>query len=122
MAALKLDENFSQYIAEIFQNAGHDTETVFGENLSGEPDEIIFNECQKEGRCIVTLDLDFANIIRFPAGNTPGIIVVRPNRPITLEVLRSMSEQLVVALRQNDPKGCLWILEPGQLRMRKPRD
>ena len=122
MPALKLDENFSQYLAEIFQEAGHDTETVSGENLSGEPDEVIFEQCQVEGRCIVTLDLDFANIIRFPAVDTPGIIVVRPNRPITLEVLRSMSQQLVVALGQNDPKGCLWILEPGQLRMRKPKE
>jgi len=119
MVALKLDENFSPYLAEIFTQAGHDAETVLGENLSGEPDEVIYEQCQLERRCIVTLDLDFANIIRFPAENTPGIIVVRPNRPITLEVMRSMSEKLVLALEQNDPTGCLWILEPDKLRMRR---
>ncbi len=121
MPALKLDENFSPYLAEIFIQAGHDTETVLGENLSGEPDEVISEQCLSEKRCLVTLDLDFANIIRFPADNTPGIIVIRPNRPITLEVMRSMSEKLVVALEQNDPTGCLWILEPDKLRMRRPR-
>lgn len=121
MIALKLDENFGPYLAEIFTQAGHDAETVLGERLSGEPDEVIYEQCQLERRCIVTLDLDFANIIRFPAENTPGIIVVRPNRPITIEVMRSMSEKLVLALEQNDPTGCLWILEPDKLRMRKAR-
>lgn len=121
MPKLKLDENFSPSLAALLIEAGHDTETVLDEKLSGEPDDIIYKQSLNEGRCIVTLDLDFSDIIRFPAENTPGIIVIRPNRPITLEVLKSMAFQVIEALRQNSPENCLWIIEPGRLRIRKPK-
>jgi hypothetical protein len=31
-------------------------------------------------------------------------------------------DQLIEVLAQNDPRGSLWILEPHQLRVRKPRE
>lgn len=79
-------------------------------------------KCIEEKRCIVTFDLDFANIIRFPAEHTEGIIVVKPKQPVTLEVMSKVIDQVVEVLTQNDPRGSLWILEPHQLRVRKSRE
>jgi predicted nuclease of predicted toxin-antitoxin system len=121
MIRLKLDENFPSSLSEWLRQKGSDAESVFEENLSGADDEAIYFKCQEERRCLVTLDLDFSNIIRFPAENTPGIIVIRPNRPANLEVMKSMIELLLRALEQHDPAHCLWILEPHQLRIRKPK-
>jgi predicted nuclease of predicted toxin-antitoxin system len=78
MVKLKLDENFSPYLAKLFIDAGFDTETVLSENLSGAADDFLFEKIKKENRCIVTLDLDFANILRYPADEMAGIIVIRP--------------------------------------------
>ena len=62
---LKLDENLGQAIAEIFREAGHDVATV-QQGLGGIQDEALYNRCRQEGMCLVTLDLDFSNVLRFP--------------------------------------------------------
>ncbi len=119
---LKLDENFSPALTDIFQNAGFDTHSVFSENLSGSPDEVIFETIRAENRILVTFDTDFCNIIRFPPEDTEGLIVIRPNRPVNLTSIRSFALQILELLQKRDPKGCLWVLEPGKLRIRKPND
>src|SRR5262245_46914342 len=50
--------------------------------LGGSADEVIYEACQADGRTLITLDLDFANPLRFPPGSTEGIVVVRPPRPL----------------------------------------
>ena len=120
MHYFKLDENFSPMLASKFIELGHDAETVLGEGLSGSPDEDIFRVCLSENRCLITFDLDFSNILRFPVESTPGIIVIRPNRTVTLSVMETMTNQVLFLLKTNDPTGCLWIVEPTQLRIRKP--
>ena len=56
----KLDENLGSRTAHLFSEAGHGVETVFKEGLSGASDELIFETCFLENRCLVSLDLDFA--------------------------------------------------------------
>jgi predicted nuclease of predicted toxin-antitoxin system len=53
-------------------------ETVSSESLSGAEDAALSERCQKEGRILVTLDLDFANVQSYPPRSHPGIIVLRP--------------------------------------------
>src|ERR1043165_1079002 len=48
--------------AEILRSAGHDAHSVQEESLSGAPDDRLFDICRSEERCLVTLDLDFADI------------------------------------------------------------
>ena len=122
MMRIKLDENFSTTLAEFLRQNGFDAESVLEEGLSGAADEDLFSKCKEEKRCLITLDLDFSNIVRFPAEDTEGIIVIRPNRPASLEVMTSMIELFLKALENHDPANCLWILEPHQLRIRKPRE
>jgi predicted nuclease of predicted toxin-antitoxin system len=47
--------------AEIFRQAGHNTESGFSQGMTGSPDQKAISVCQSEKRCLVTLDLDFAN-------------------------------------------------------------
>ncbi len=49
--------------------------TVLEERLSGACDDVIHETCIREGRCLLSLDLDFAHIIRFPPDETEGIAV-----------------------------------------------
>ncbi len=119
MYRLKLDENFSPKMCTHFRAAGHDVHSVTDENLNGVDDITIFQVIQAENRCLVTFDTDFCNILRFPSELTKGIIVVRPNRPITLASIEEIVMQIVRLLEINDPTNCLWVLEPGKLRIRK---
>ena len=73
----KLDENFGRHTQHIFRDAGHDVATVRDEGLQGSANLQIYEVCRSENRCLVTLDLDFADVIRFPPEQTAGIAVIR---------------------------------------------
>jgi len=58
---VKLDENLGNRGYDIFRAAGHEVSSVFEQGLTSAPDEQVADICRKEGRCLVTLDLGFAN-------------------------------------------------------------
>ena len=62
---LKLDENFGRRSAEFLVAAGHDVATVPSESLCRASDREVAQVCLAEGRCLVTLDLDFGNPLLF---------------------------------------------------------
>lgn len=85
--------------------AGHDVETVFQEHLSGARDEIIFEACVRESRCLLTLDLDFADVTRYPPHTSAGLAVLRLPRGATLRTLEQFVRSLVLMLQTETPQG-----------------
>jgi predicted nuclease of predicted toxin-antitoxin system len=73
----KLDENLSATLAAQFVSAGHEAHSVLEQALGGANDPRLIEVCQREGRALVTLDLDFANIQRYPPARYCGIMVLR---------------------------------------------
>ena len=71
----KIDENLSPSLATMFEAAGHDAHSVVQRALGGEPDERIIDVCSREQRALITLDLDFSNILTYPPAKYPGIVV-----------------------------------------------
>src|SRR5262245_46235305 len=79
---LKLDENLGLRCRDLALAAGHDVATVAEQNLSGAEDADVLGECHREGRALVTLDLDFSNPLVFKPSAYSGIAVLRlPRRP-----------------------------------------
>ena len=73
----KLDENMPVVVADILRGSGYDAETVYSEAISGISDPELLDVCRHEHRILLTLDLDFANIVDYPAGSYPGIVIFR---------------------------------------------
>jgi predicted nuclease of predicted toxin-antitoxin system len=114
---LKLDENLGRSAAAIFTAAGHDTSTVGDQGLSGGPDHQVAEVSRRERRCLVTLDLDFANPLVFPPEDTSGIAVLRlPPRPAPAD-LEALCRTLTGALETTQMEGRLWIVQPGRIRV-----
>jgi predicted nuclease of predicted toxin-antitoxin system len=113
---LKLDENLDERLLLVFEKAGHDASSVRLQGLKGETDESLFKLCGREDRVLVTLDLDFSNVLRFSPQDTPGIIVLR-GRSNLLSSIRELVETLIAALKIRSPEEQLWIVEPGRLRI-----
>lgn len=112
----KLDENLDCRLAELFIQAGHDIQTVSEQNMSGWADEEIAQRCIAEGRCLVTQDMDFANVISYPPENYPGLIVLRlPKSLLSLQMI--VIRQIVSHLEELPLVGRLWIVEPGRIRV-----
>jgi len=113
---IKLDENVDARLAMLLKKARHDTNTVQEQNLRGTEDKALYDICKVDDRILVSLDLDFSNVLRFPPEGTPGVVVLRgPNH--LFPTMRILVETLIDALARESPAGRLWIVEPGRLRI-----
>ena len=114
---IKLNENLGVRTLQVFLDAEHDVQTVRDEQLQGQPDEVLYHVCRIERRCLVTLDMDFSNVLRFPPGPTAGIAVLKPRREISLTLLVSLAQRLVALLATRPITGQLWIIETDRIRV-----
>jgi predicted nuclease of predicted toxin-antitoxin system len=119
----KLDENFGTRTQRIFRAAGHDVQTVRDEGLQGSSDQHLYNVCRFEQRCLVTLDLDFADTIRFQPVQGAGIAVIRLSRNPSLPLLEQLVRQFLEMLTKMSISGRLWVVEIGRIRVHQaPED
>ena len=114
---LKLDENLGLRGQSILRAEDHDVSTVFQQQLQSASDEVLADVCAKEQRILLTLDLDFANPLRFPPVNTPGIAVLRVTGKPSNDLLLHLVQTFAIALRTMDITGKLWVVEPGRIRI-----
>ena len=118
---LKLDENLGLRWADQLRRAGHDAATVHGQGLSGASDPDVLAAASSEGRALVTLDLDFANPIRFVPADAAGIVVLRVRELPGASDLDAATERLIEAPKVADVTGRLWIVERSRVREYRDR-
>jgi predicted nuclease of predicted toxin-antitoxin system len=93
----KLDENLPVETADVLRGCGHDALQARDQGLAGANDERLLQRCRQEARTLVTLDLDFANIRRYPPAESPGLVVLRlrsQSKPSVLAALGRLVEDL----------------------------
>lgn len=112
----KIDENLHPDVASAFQSRGHDALTVRGQGLRGHTDSEIASVCRGEGRGLVTLDLDFADVRHYPPENYAGLVVLRLRDESRLQVLKVLMGILDL-LENESPHGRLWIVEEHRVRI-----
>lgn len=113
----KIDENLPNDVLQSFRNAGHDIHSVHDEDLAGEPDSAIIAACSREGRCLITFDLDFSDTRTYPPNELQGIIIFRLRSQDKQSVLRIIPNLLQMIA--NEPvTGRLWIVEDQRVRIR----
>src|SRR5579864_3721743 len=90
----KVDENLHPDVADWLGKSGHDAMTVYDQGLRGKDDGTIIERCRAENRILLSLDLDFSNILVFPPENYPGLIVFRLNHTGRTAVLSAVKRLL----------------------------
>lgn len=114
----KLDENIPGDAAASLRAAGHDASTVLEQNMGGCSDAEVLAACRAEERILVTLDLGFGDIQNHPPEGHEGVWVLRPAAHGIAPVLRMIHQALALAATEPSAKR-LWVVEPGQVRIRK---
>ncbi len=117
MLKFKVDENLLTEAAGLLAGAGHDAVTVRDQHMVGQPDTNVAAVCLHEGRVVVTLDLDFADIRAYPPADYAGIIVFRLTLLDKFHVL-SVLQRLLPVLKREPLVGKLWIVEETSVRVR----
>jgi hypothetical protein len=112
----KLDECVDIRLARLFEDAGHDAETVFSEKVAGATDKALYDLCLKEKRTLVTQDLDFSNPLVFDPLPTEGIVVLR-NPSQLLYDLRGLVNHVIFFLLKESPVGHLWVVSKTRIRI-----
>lgn len=113
----KLDENLPIEATVLLRSSDHDAHSVHDEQLQGAADPSIAQACQREQRILITLDLDFADIRRYPPSLYSGLIVLRlvhQDRDSVIGIIPRILE----LLRTESIPGRLWIMDESRTRIR----
>ena len=116
MTAFKIDENLAREAAALLRVHGFDALTVGEQKLRGTQDPQLLRVCGDEGRVLITLDMDFANIRVYRPTEHLGIIVLRPPRQDKTTVLE-MLRRLLPMLDSESISQQLWIVENDRVRV-----
>ena len=114
----KLDENLPIELKRRFTESGHDAVTVLDRGMGGAADAEVASACLREGRVLVTQDIDFADIRMYPPGQFPGIVVFRLTSQSRDDLL-NVGAMLIETLARASLSGQLWIVEDSRVRIRE---
>ena len=114
---LLFDENLSPAHAVRLRQRGYDATSIAEEGLAGVGDSVVRAAAVDAGRILVTLDGDFANILRYPVEGTPGVIWLRLHPP-TEDKIRAALDRCLAVLARQDLTGKLVVVDRDKIRVR----
>ena len=121
MPTFAIDEDMPRSTGKVLKETGYEVKDIRDHGLRGADDDKIYQFAQNNQAVLITADLGFGNILRFPIGSHFGIVIARfPNEIPTSEINRQLVARFA-DLTDADFKGSLLIIEPGKVRIRKPR-
>jgi len=119
LTRIKLDENLSRHLKPKLLQHGHDVETVAEEGLLGKSDMEVGAAARREKRMLFTLDIEFADIRKYPPGDHAGVVLFRPRSMGPLTVNRFVLE-FIRNTGLDELAGCVAVVEPTRVRVRRP--
>jgi len=114
-----IDEDLPRSTAKILKAKGFEVYDIRDHGLRGRSDEEIPAFARQQEAVLVTGDLGFGNLLRFPIGSHDRILVAHFPDEISTAELNAQIVGALTILTQEELKGSLTILEPGNIRSRK---
>jgi len=112
------DENVYPQIVQALRNLGDDVFDIKEEELTGIPDEDVYDLAKSQDRVLVSMDKDFTNIILYPPQDTAGIIVLKLYR-MTAEATTKIFLDAFQKLVLEDIMHNLVIIDKNKTRIRR---
>jgi predicted nuclease of predicted toxin-antitoxin system len=113
-----IDENLPKAMSRVFEEHGFAAEHVTQlKELRGQPDEVIFDYAVGRSMVIITRDIRFASIVRFPLKKLKGIMLLRFPNEVTTDEMCQEVKRLTKELKEEDFEK-INIVSPGWIRSR----
>ena len=119
MPSFLIDEDLPRGLAACRQAAGFEAADVRDVGLRGAPDSVIHEHAVARSLVLLTADLGFSNVLRFPLQHHHGIVVVRFPNEVAVPVLNRAITDALSDLALDDFGGTLVVIEPGRTRVRR---
>lgn len=113
----KIDENIGLSVKNFLREQGHDCHSVFDEGIEGGSDKSLAEICRVERRHLLTLDLDFADIVEYPPHLHHGLIVLRLGSQFPADIISRLAKVLK-ELNSLRLEGHLIIIDDDKIRIR----
>lgn len=118
-----VDECVPTYITALLRDRGHDVLDQRDAGLRGIDDRIVLDMAAREGRIIITQDLDF-NLLFVKDLQPEGLALLRYPEILTPKTVTELFEGFVDSAGLERCPGKIAVLSPGRARFRplpKPR-
>ncbi len=112
------DECIFDCTVAFLRDRGWEVTTVKELGLQGAKDPLIFSQAQALGAVLLTRDLEFGDIRRFPPSRHQGIIVLKMTYRDSREVHATLGK-LLAETEEEGFKGTLFIVDREKWRRRK---
>jgi predicted nuclease of predicted toxin-antitoxin system len=115
-----VDEDLPRSTVNLLRQHGHEATDIRDTGLRGAIDADIAVYVQRNGYCLLSGDMGFADIRNYPPGKYSGIVVLHlPAKATSSTILTLLKSLLVQTEIINQLKGKLAIVEAGRVRIRK---
>lgn len=117
----KLDENLPVELLDDLRAAGHETESVPGERLTGAEDSVHLDHVRREGRVLLTMDKGIGDVRAYPPRLSAA--PVRRHRPLPASEFRASAvlgfvQRHLPLLLERAQSGRLLVITERSARMR----
>jgi predicted nuclease of predicted toxin-antitoxin system len=106
-------------LAHLLRAEGFETEHVIDAGIRGRPDDEILEYAKLRVLVLVTGDLGFANLLDYPLGSHPGIVVARFPNELSNDLVNEAVASALKSVSAEELRGGLLIIQPGKLRLRR---
>jgi predicted nuclease of predicted toxin-antitoxin system len=111
------DENLSPRHASRLRDLGFDAVAIAEVGLSGAADPAVRAFAIDTGRVLITMDADFANVVRYPAVGTPGVVWLRLHPPTEASIAAAV-DRVLAKLGAENLSGKLVVVDQDKIRVR----
>ncbi|MFW0860257.1 MAG: DUF5615 family PIN-like protein [Dehalococcoidia bacterium] len=119
MTTIVVDEDVHRSISEPLERLGHSVIDIRDYGLRGSEDEKIFQFAQRNKAVLISGDLGFSNILRFPLGTHCGIIIIRFPNEMSTERINEEVYKALNEIEDEDMGENLIVISPGKIRIRR---
>jgi len=114
-----LDADVPRSSTRVFRRLRHEVQDVRDISLGDATDQEIAKYAKQNNLILVTRDIEFANILRYPMGSHVGIVVLRLPFDFTSEQINSVLNDFIKSVKIEELVNNITIIELGKYRIRR---